>query len=487
MAIIDIEREVIVVRIVYEGPPLSGKTTSIQALSQLLGRTAQVFSPEMTQEKRLHFDWMEYIGGFFRGYSISCQIVGVPGQLFLEMAHHFLLHHADVVIFVLDANNDPEELLKDFKTLQEELIPLGKEAPIKVIIQANKQDEPQALPTSQLRQIFAAYPEIKIVESAATLSQGVREAFVLAVRLAVERASILLAKGLLKYGKPDRTFDKELREVTQEIQKFTARTQEIKVSSVPLPKGSQSLPPFPDQSIAPQWIWPPLGGRELLNMLCQYPLRPSLQDHLWTVKIDKLWRGFSKSQWQYSDLEQARLAFREHIGIHLQCSPLLSEHRAIIVAEKSYRWYLWQIVQHFPTLADSLEEAWQTGSPNKIASEIFRCAVYYVEALHQCLHLPLQFNLLLENLGKGRRDELIYLGPLEKNPEAIKINTTEEHIVNGILQTFTAPLNKALQIFSVERTEIINELKKIDSFEQKYIIEVLLQLLSSLEIDSPNR
>ena len=102
MAIIDIERDVIVVRIVYDGPPFSGKTTSVHALAKILDKRNTVFSPqEDPLSKTLYFDWMEYCGGFFKGYSISCQIISVPGQLSLMERRHFLLRTADSVVFVL--------------------------------------------------------------------------------------------------------------------------------------------------------------------------------------------------------------------------------------------------------------------------------------------------------------------------------------------------------------------------------------------------
>jgi len=220
MAIIDTKRDVVVVRIVYDGPPLSGKTTSIYALAEILGKQQSIFSPENSLEKTLYFDWLEYIGGFFKGYGISCQIITVPGQLSFEDRRRFLLQSADAVIFVLDAHvNEQNIALAYFQDLQEILASCSEDAAVKVVIQANKQDQDQVLSSEQLKDNFENH---KIIESTATLGQGVREAFVVAVRFAVERTEELMAKGKLQMGEPDIVSGEQL---LTSLQQSTARSK----------------------------------------------------------------------------------------------------------------------------------------------------------------------------------------------------------------------------------------------------------------------
>ncbi|GEM_PF-2100137 len=217
MAIIDTQRNVVVVRIVYEGPPLSGKTTSIHALSNLLGRTTEVFSLEASSGPPLDLDWMEYVGGFFRGYSISCQIISLPGQLPVEACRHFLLRGADAVIFVLDASEEnPEIPLIYFKNLQDILAQNIDTPPVKTIIQANKQDKTNVVGQWQAR-FFKDYPEVRVIETTATLAKGIRESFVFAVRFAIDRASELLAKGQLAFDKFDLIDKQKLLFTLQDI------------------------------------------------------------------------------------------------------------------------------------------------------------------------------------------------------------------------------------------------------------------------------
>src|SRR3954471_17712015 len=100
MAIIDQTKGVLVVRIVYDGPALSGKTTSLRALAK--GVQSKVESPAETAGRTLFFDWVDYVGGLFDGRQIRCQIVGVPGQRELAERRKLLIETADAVVLVLD-------------------------------------------------------------------------------------------------------------------------------------------------------------------------------------------------------------------------------------------------------------------------------------------------------------------------------------------------------------------------------------------------
>src|SRR5689334_2691549 len=100
MPTIDATQGVLVVRIVYDGPALSGKTTSLKSLAQ--GVASRLECPEERDGRTLYFDWMEYVGGLFEGRQISCQIISVPGQRELAHRRALLLDSADAVVCVLD-------------------------------------------------------------------------------------------------------------------------------------------------------------------------------------------------------------------------------------------------------------------------------------------------------------------------------------------------------------------------------------------------
>src|SRR5688572_25574775 len=100
MAVIDENKNVLVVRIVYDGPALSGKTTSLAALAR--GLSSRLDSPAEMAGRTLYFDWVDYVGGLFDGRQIRCQIVSAPGQLDLAHRRRFLIENADALVVVLD-------------------------------------------------------------------------------------------------------------------------------------------------------------------------------------------------------------------------------------------------------------------------------------------------------------------------------------------------------------------------------------------------
>src|SRR5262249_54071718 len=196
MALIDSEASEIGIRLGYDGPPEAGKTTSLRALAASLAQTT--YTPEEAPDGRtLWFDWMEYIGGRFEGCQIRCQIVSVPGQRSLSARRRRVIEGADVVVFVADsAARETARMLAYLLGLREMLA--DADAPVGVILQANKRDLADALPIDELRGRLdeVGWP-IGIVESIASDGTGIREAFVYAVRLALDRVRDLMTRRAL--------------------------------------------------------------------------------------------------------------------------------------------------------------------------------------------------------------------------------------------------------------------------------------------------
>jgi len=551
MAIIDPDRDAIVIRIIYDGPPLSGKTTSVQTLGRLLGRTTSIFSPEEIEGKTLFFDWMEYVGGLFKGYSISVQIVSVPGQLFLEARRHFLLHTADAVVFVLDASDDPAIPLTYFQNLQT-IITQNHDLPVKVIVQANKQDKPNALTAQQLKPYFQDYPQVKIVESSALLSKGVRESFVLGVRLAVERAEILMTKGQLKQGKPEISSAEELLVALQNAVQLTSEnfptptadleqvvepSEEINFnlllktadsptaldpptllelptiisypepeqlinkpisSSVPSipeeshspsthsshiphtvsPPATEEIPIFPHLDVPLHFLWPPFQTRELLPIFSTLP-PPELQEHYW-LTYNNHWTCFSKNAWQYQELEEGYHHFQTHLKWHLHCGPLLPRQRALVLATQSpgsQHCRLWQIVPYSATtLMEQFHALWQLPSLDKISLELFKNLIYYVDVQYPMQRYFPTIQVNLQEIMLAPEGGLYYLGPIDFTPSSLEIID----LTTALITLYQPLIKQNLLQNQIDATQIIQELQKIDGFEQQYLIEILTTLLGRI-------
>ncbi|MET0594509.1 MAG: ADP-ribosylation factor-like protein, partial [Polyangiaceae bacterium] len=197
MPTLDKARGVLVVRVVYDGPPMSGKTTTLQSLARSLGVT--ITSPEERNGRTLFFDWVDYVGGLFEGRQIRCQLLSVPAQEQLADRRQVVIQAADAVVVVADTRTS--EMPRAFDHLQKVLTWCrSQDPPVGVVLQANKRDEPTAVPRARIHETMSRIAPIAVVDSIATTGDGIREAFVLAVRLALDRVRTLAAAGRLKEG-----------------------------------------------------------------------------------------------------------------------------------------------------------------------------------------------------------------------------------------------------------------------------------------------
>jgi signal recognition particle receptor subunit beta len=202
MAVIDPVTDAVVIRVVYDGAPFAGKTTSVRALGNSLGST--VVSPGEIAGRTLYFDWLDYTGGLFEGRRIRCQIISVPGQAVLAPRRRRLLDSADVVVYVLDSSAAAFSSERAYLDGLKATLASCSDPPVGVIVQANKRDLPDAVPIPALRQMLEAVGlTAAVVETNAAAGSGVRESFVLAVRLALDRVRELLRTGQLLIEKPE--------------------------------------------------------------------------------------------------------------------------------------------------------------------------------------------------------------------------------------------------------------------------------------------
>lgn len=198
----------LILRIVYDGAPEAGKTTNVRQLAELvaLSRRGKVEAPGTTGRATEFFDWLDFTGGYVDGRRLRCQLVSVPGQPALLRRRRYLLETSDAVVFVADSDRALVELNRaTFAQLTHALARVGERtaAPIGVVLQANKQDQPEALAPDALSKHLSLGANVPVVAARAHEAVGVRESFLLAVRLAAERARIMALRGGIADATPD--------------------------------------------------------------------------------------------------------------------------------------------------------------------------------------------------------------------------------------------------------------------------------------------
>lgn len=358
MATLDAAGDALVVRIVYDGPPIAGKTTSLLALAERLGH-GRLFTPEVSGGGRtLFFDWLEYVGGRYDGRAIHCEIVSVPGQAEFAPRRRLLLSSADAVVFVGDTcASGIDETTAHLADLRAHLA-TREGPPVGVVLQANKRDLPDAVPLERLRGHGLA-----VIESVASRGEGIREAFVFGVRLALDRVRELERLGLLH--RVPRAHDEAGRLLT--ALRGVALSGDGRVLFPEAASQTGALvghaPKVPDAEIPSGWVWPPINGRVSLQEATArgVPLARELSPDEWVADSESGWRFHSPPGGAFVDPDEARAALILWAQVHASLADWMSPSRCVALVEHGGRFRLWQVVRSEPTvwkwLASNLKAA----------------------------------------------------------------------------------------------------------------------------------
>ncbi|MEK6239709.1 MAG: GTPase domain-containing protein, partial [Planctomycetales bacterium] len=204
-----------VMRIVYDGPPNSGKTTNLRHLCGLVPKDVRsdIESPGPESECTLFFDWFDISEVSFLGRRIRCQIISVPGRLELVERRRYLLQLADVVVFVGDSRASETELNRRLmKNLRETLgDKLTNHPPVNLLLQANKQDLENAHDPDALADHLELPRSTPVIAARAHVGQGVKATFLLAFEKALQRVKTLITesggKQLLPIATPEEIYE----------------------------------------------------------------------------------------------------------------------------------------------------------------------------------------------------------------------------------------------------------------------------------------
>ncbi|MFX0037053.1 MAG: ATP/GTP-binding protein [Candidatus Hermodarchaeota archaeon] len=185
--IIDHCAKTISIKIVYFGPALSGKTTSIKALFSHFGKKEHLTSIESTINRTLFFDYGT-ITFQNEEWKLKIHIYTTTGQDFYFVTRPITLRAVDGVIFVLDSHKDVyERNLLSWKELLSYFNDLIKDLPI--IIAFNKQDLSNKFNSIEfLKKIeFHKYKNIDTRYTIALNGEGILDCFEDALRLILKK------------------------------------------------------------------------------------------------------------------------------------------------------------------------------------------------------------------------------------------------------------------------------------------------------------
>lgn len=175
-------------KIVYCGPPLSGKTSSLKHLYQKGdGKDFKKISIETGNERTLFFDFVPLFLSSVQGYKTRFHLYTVPGQTLYDDARKLILKGVDGVIFVADSRLEQMQAnLKSLENLKRNLKEEGLEFDqTPVVFQYNKRDLPQVMNLQAMREMLnpGHAPDF---ESVALEGRGVFEAFKEIAKLVIQ-------------------------------------------------------------------------------------------------------------------------------------------------------------------------------------------------------------------------------------------------------------------------------------------------------------
>ncbi len=154
MALINIAAQEIHCKIVYYGIGYCGKTTNLQHVFKSINPIARgdLLSIATETERTLFFDFLPLDLGKVHGFRTRFHLYTVPGQILYERTRLAVLNGADGIVFVADSQAEKfEENIQSITELELNLRRLGKDlGNFPLVIQWNKRDLPNALPTPVL-------------------------------------------------------------------------------------------------------------------------------------------------------------------------------------------------------------------------------------------------------------------------------------------------------------------------------------------------
>ncbi|KAB0666021.1 GTPase domain-containing protein [Oryzomonas japonica] len=140
----DEQQRKLVLKLVYYGPALSGKTTNLLCLHDLLSNEGrgELMVLDTVDDRTIYFDLLPFFYVSPSGFRIKLKVFTVPGQVRHDATRKAVLQRADGIVFVADSQKgEMANNAESFANLERNLsfvgLAIGK---LPLVIQFNKRD-----------------------------------------------------------------------------------------------------------------------------------------------------------------------------------------------------------------------------------------------------------------------------------------------------------------------------------------------------------
>jgi signal recognition particle receptor subunit beta len=239
-------------KVVYYGPPQSGKTTNLEQIHRISDPEGanRLISLNTAQDRTLFFDLLPFSLGSVSGYDFKIQLYTVPGQVQYNATRRVVLAGADAVVFVADSRRPAaKENQAAFENMKVNLL-ANRLVPEKVplVVQYNKQDLEPLVPREELDRTLNFWGR-RAFPAVAARGEGVMETFAAVVQE-------MLATIAVKYNLKEKGLDPE------SVPEIVAQAFAEIVRKAPPRPAAAPAPPAPKVVIAePQGVEPAYPGQ----------------------------------------------------------------------------------------------------------------------------------------------------------------------------------------------------------------------------------
>ncbi|OGF59372.1 MAG: hypothetical protein A2Y62_00050 [Candidatus Fischerbacteria bacterium RBG_13_37_8] len=161
MAFVNFNAKEITAKIVYYGPGLGGKTSSLQYIYNNLPEEnrGKMISLATDEDRTIYFDFLPLHLGKIQNFTVKVQLYTVPGQVRYNATRKLVLKGVDGIVFVADSQIHRKfSNIESYNNLEENLLSYQKELKeIAHSIQYNKIDLPNIINSEELNQLINKY------------------------------------------------------------------------------------------------------------------------------------------------------------------------------------------------------------------------------------------------------------------------------------------------------------------------------------------
>lgn len=177
----DAAQEKLLIKLVYYGPALSGKTTNLQRLHDEVSASqrGELIALDTRNDRTLFFDLLPLGVRAPSGLLVKLKVFTVPGQVQHDSTRKAILADCHGVVFVADSQlRQTANNAASFGNLADNLAKLGRDIErFPVVLQFNKRDLPDIVSTEELAQRWGPTPWGMPVLATALKGDGVVSTF----------------------------------------------------------------------------------------------------------------------------------------------------------------------------------------------------------------------------------------------------------------------------------------------------------------------